>query len=83
MEQDLDRGLADFLKAQRGETSFYEFARRTGVARSVLQRIEYRQQGATLKHVAQIAHRLNYPVEVVLALSSAKSTTPNCGDQSS
>jgi DNA-binding XRE family transcriptional regulator len=50
--------MAMFLKQQRGQATFAAFAKKLGVARSTLHRLENGDQSATLEMVSQIIDRL-------------------------
>jgi len=81
VELDLDAAVAKALKAKRGQMPHREFAQIIGLSDSMAYRYERRLLDVKLKHVSQIAHRLNCSVETILGLPSAKSTYPHCGDQ--
>jgi transcriptional regulator with XRE-family HTH domain len=55
----LDKRLAAFLTARRGQNSFKDFAKKLGISPSTLFRLVNGQQSATLAKVEQIMRRLN------------------------
>jgi len=54
----LDKKLAKFLKEQRGEMTFAQFSKKTGLPRSTLFRLENGEQSITLGRLQQIMDRL-------------------------
>ena len=54
----LDKQLATFLRRARGEQTFAEFSRKTGLPPSTLHRLENGEQSATLTRVHQLLTRL-------------------------
>ena len=58
----LDKKLAAFLKKQRGEMTFAQFSRLTGLPRSTLFRLENCEQSITLGRLNQILDRLKCDV---------------------
>jgi transcriptional regulator with XRE-family HTH domain len=54
----LQKQLGRFLRKQRGELSYPEFAKKTGISSSSLQRMELGEQNVTLKTIEQILTRL-------------------------
>jgi len=54
----LDEKLAEFLKKTRGQTSYAEFSKRTGLTPSSLFRLENRQQSITLGRLERVMARL-------------------------
>jgi transcriptional regulator with XRE-family HTH domain len=64
---DLDRKLAQFLKKQRGEMSYAEFAKMTGLTASSLFRLENGQQSITLTRLHGLLRRLKASVQDVFA----------------
>lgn len=50
----LDQKLARFLRVQRGDLTYSQFARKVGLRESTLHRIENGQQSATLRAVQLI-----------------------------
>jgi predicted transcriptional regulator len=61
----LDRKLAKFLKEQRGEMTFAQFSRVTGLPRSTLFRLENCEQSITLGRLSQLMDRLKVDLEDV------------------
>ena len=65
----LDKHLGAFLRKTRGETTFAEFSRRTGLPPSTLHRLESGEQSITLGRLQQLMVRLKvrladiYPAE--------------------
>lgn len=55
---ELDKQLAAFLKAQRGEMSFAQFSRKTGLPASTLFRLERCEQSITLGRLHGLMKRL-------------------------
>lgn len=56
--QSLDKQLAVFLKKTRGDTSYAEFSKKTGLPASTLFRLENCQQSITLGKLEQVMNRL-------------------------
>jgi Helix-turn-helix. len=54
----LEEKLANFLKSARGQTSYAEFSKKTGLTPSTLFRLENRQQSITLGRLEQVMVRL-------------------------
>lgn len=71
MRSSLEKHLGQFLRQQRGEMTFAEFARKTGLPPSTLHRLECGEQSLTLGRLQQLMTRLNvrladiFPVEWV------------------
>jgi predicted transcriptional regulator len=61
----LDKKLAKFLKDQRGEMTFAQFSKKTGLPRSTLFRLEQCQQSITLGRLQQIMDRLKCDLDDV------------------
>lgn len=55
---DLDKEFAQFLKNQRGDMSYAEFARKTGLTASSLFRLENGEQSITLGRLHGLMKRL-------------------------
>jgi transcriptional regulator with XRE-family HTH domain len=55
---DLDHKLAQFLKKQRGEMSYADFAKKTGLTASSLFRLENGQQSITLTRLHGLMRKL-------------------------
>lgn len=54
----LDKQFGQFLRKKRGEMSYAQFSRKTGLTASTLFRLENGQQSITLKKVEQVLTRL-------------------------
>lgn len=54
----LEKHLGQFLRRQRGEMTFAEFARKTGLPPSTLHRLESGGQSLTLGRLQQLMTRL-------------------------
>ena len=50
--------LAAFLRKKRGDLTFQQFARKTGISDSTLHRLELAEQNVTLDTLEQICDRL-------------------------
>lgn len=59
MRSNLEKHLGQFLRQQRGEMTFAEFARKTGLPPSTLHRLESCEQSLTLGRLQQLMTRLN------------------------
>ena len=59
---DLDKKLAAFLKKRRGEMSFAQFSRLTGMPPSSLFRLEQCQQSLALKRLDRLLKRLKVSI---------------------
>ncbi len=55
---DLDKKLPHFLKKQRGEMSYAQFAKKTGLTASSLFRLQNGQQSITLTRLHGVMKRL-------------------------
>jgi len=62
MADRLAQQLAKFLRKRRGELTFKQFARKTGLSDSTLHRMEIAEQNVTLKSLEQICTRLKCKV---------------------
>lgn len=62
MAQRLAKQLAAFLRKRRGDLTYVQFARKTGLSDSTLQRLEMGEQNVTLKTLEQIVVRLKCSV---------------------
>jgi DNA-binding Xre family transcriptional regulator len=60
--QRLAKQLAAFLKRKRGNLTYAQFARKTGISDSTLHRLEMAEQNVTLKTIEQITQRLKCKV---------------------
>jgi transcriptional regulator with XRE-family HTH domain len=58
----LAKQLAAFLRKRRGDLTFQQFARKTGISDSTLHRLELAQQNITLDTIEQISDRLKCSV---------------------
>jgi len=54
----LRKQLAEFLKKQRGNQTYQQFARKIGLSDSTLQRIEMMEQNVTIDTIQHIVTRL-------------------------
>jgi transcriptional regulator with XRE-family HTH domain len=54
----LRKQLGEFLKKQRGDQTFQQFARKMGLSDSTLQRIEIMEQNVTIDTIEHIVKRL-------------------------
>lgn len=61
----LDRQFAKFLREARGEATFRDFAKKTGLSRSTLFRLENIEQSATLERVHKLLTRLDVRLDDV------------------
>ncbi len=62
MADRLAKQLAQFLRKRRGDLTFKQFARKTGISDSTLHRMEMADQNVTLKTLEQICGRLKCSV---------------------
>ena len=58
----LAKQLAQFLHKQRGDLTFQQFARKTGISDSTLHRLELAEQNITLDTLEQLCDRLKCPI---------------------
>ena len=58
MQNKLEQQLAEFLRKQRGDLTYQQFARKLGITQSSLFRLEQSQQSITLRRLQQIMARL-------------------------
>jgi transcriptional regulator with XRE-family HTH domain len=65
VKSSLRKQFASFLKAQRGETSLRDFAKRIGLSSSQLHRIETVQHNSSLDTVETVLKRLKVGVNDV------------------
>jgi DNA-binding Xre family transcriptional regulator len=63
--QRLARQLGDFLRKKRGDLTYVQFSRKTGISDSTLHRLELGQQNVTLKTIEQLTQRLKCKVSDV------------------
>ena len=54
----LAKQLAAYLRKQRGDLTFQQFARKTGISDSTLHRLELAEQNITLDTLEQLSDRL-------------------------
>jgi transcriptional regulator with XRE-family HTH domain len=54
----LEKQLGKFLRAKRGDRTFAEFSRKTGLPPSTLYRLERGEQSITLRTLQQVLKRL-------------------------
>ena len=69
---DLAQQLANTLKARRGPLKQGEFARKLGISRATLSRLEHAAQNTTIKTLEQIAYALRCSVTDLLGESKPK-----------
>lgn len=58
MQRNLDRQLAKFLRKQRGELSYAQFAKKTGLSHQTLYRIEHGEHHLTLDKLETVLVKL-------------------------
>ena len=58
----LAKQLAQFLRKQRGDLTFQQFSRKTGMSDSTLHRLELAEQNITLNTLEQLSDRLKCSV---------------------
>jgi DNA-binding Xre family transcriptional regulator len=58
----LAKQLAAFLRKRRGNLTFQQFSRKTGISDSTLHRLELGEQNITLNTLEQICDRLKYSI---------------------
>jgi transcriptional regulator with XRE-family HTH domain len=61
-QKKLRKQLAAFLRKQRGEQTFQQFARKLALSDSTLQRIEIMEQNVTIDTLEHIVNRLHCKV---------------------
>jgi len=59
----LEEKLATFLKKTRGETSYAEFSKKTGLTPSTLFRLENRQQSITIGRLEEVMIKLKVSLQ--------------------
>ena len=69
---DLAQQLAETLKGRRGALKQGVFARRLGISRATLSRLEHAAQNTTIKTLEQIAQALHCSVADLLGESKPK-----------
>lgn len=62
MRDTFDAKLARFLRKERGEMTYEQFARKLGITKTTLFRIENGQQSITLRVLQQIVEKLKVDV---------------------
>ena len=65
MDKSLDRQFAAFLRQKRGEMTYVQFSRKTGLPPSTIFRIENSQQSITLSKLQGVLRRLKVRVRDV------------------
>jgi len=58
----LAKQLAAFLRKRRGDLTFQQFSRKTGISDSTLHRLELAEQNITLNTLEQLSDRLKCSV---------------------
>lgn len=58
MRKNLDGQLAKFLRKQRGEMSYAQFAKKTGLSHTMLHRLEMGERHITLKKLEVLMEKL-------------------------
>lgn len=58
MRATLDKQFAVFLRQKRGGMPYREFARKLGISKSSVARLEMGEESITLKHLDQVLKRL-------------------------
>ncbi|NBU11091.1 MAG: XRE family transcriptional regulator [Proteobacteria bacterium] len=62
-----DQQFARFLRQQRGDLTYSQFARKLGIAPSTLFRLEHASQSVTLGKLEEILKRLKLPISDVFS----------------
>ncbi len=65
MRQQLRKQLGSFLRKERGELTFAQFAKKMGISASTLHRIEIGEQNVTLDTLEHIIDRLKVPLSEI------------------
>ncbi|MFN3408753.1 MAG: helix-turn-helix domain-containing protein [Limisphaerales bacterium] len=65
MDKSLDRQFATFLRQRRGQMTYVQFSRKTGLPPSTLFRLENGQQSITLAKLHGVLRRLRVDVPEV------------------
>jgi transcriptional regulator with XRE-family HTH domain len=60
--QRLAKKLGAFLRKKRGDLTYAQFSRKTGISDSTLHRLELGEQNITLKTIEQLTQRLKCTV---------------------
>ena len=58
MRKDLDGQLAKYLRKTRGELSYAQFAKKTGISHTMLHRLELRERHITLNKLETVMTKL-------------------------
>lgn len=58
MRKSLDGQLAKYLRKARGEMSYAQFAKKTGISHSMLQRLEFRERHITINKLETLMNKL-------------------------
>jgi len=58
MSRNLDKQLAKYLRNQRGEMSYAQFARKTGISHTMLHRLEFQERHITLNKLETLMDKL-------------------------
>ena len=67
MAQRLAKQLGAFLRKKRGDLTYQQFSRKTGLSDSTLHRLELGQQNVTLNTLEQICDRLKCSISDIFA----------------
>jgi transcriptional regulator with XRE-family HTH domain len=59
VRRNFDKDLAKFVRKERGELSYADFAKKTGLSRQTLYRVEHGAQHLTLDRLETLLGRLN------------------------
>jgi len=62
-KQRLAKQLAQFLRKRRGDLTFQQFSRKTGISDSTLHRLELADQNITLGTLEQLCDRLKCSIQ--------------------
>ena len=62
MAQRLPKQLGAFLRKRRGDLTYQQFSRKTGISDSTLHRLELGEQNVTLKTLEQLCDKLKCSV---------------------
>ena len=65
VDKSLDRQFAAFLRQQRGQMTYAQFSRKTGLPPSTIFRLENCQQSITLSKLQEVLRRMKTPVSKV------------------
>ena len=68
----LDRQFAVFIRKQRGELPYRDFARKLGISKSSLARLELGEESITLKRLNLVLNRLKCQPEDVFKSATGK-----------